>query len=346
MSRPKPPPSVSPATPTVGHVPTASSALAPEDEVAVDVVHGRAAADPGDRAIALERDAGHPRDVGDDPAGDVAVAGERMAPAAARDGPAAGPGEAHDLRDVGAGLAEGDRARLGVQARVAQGASRRPAGITRREEGAAQAAAQLGGGGRRRRGRQQRRRARRESAAALPRRTNWRRVCRSPMVGQRRGACDVALGPYASSVAASVAGHVVVGRGFAPSARRRRRRRRRHPRRLGRQPASPESSRRSISAETSSASSPPPSPPVAAAGRSGLFGLGDLLIGQGIGADGDLALGSALDTGIRLDVTRDVLGLGAHIFLCHGSSSNGLIFRARTRSTRERTGPRRYDPLR
>ena len=146
IDRPKPPPSVSPAIPTVGQVPTGSDEPVRDDEVAEDVEHVRPAADAHDATVAVELDGVDPRDVGDDPAGDVRVAGEGVAPAAAGDRPAARAGEAHDLADVRGRLAEGDRARRDVQARVVERARRGPAGVARGDERAAQAAAQLGGG--------------------------------------------------------------------------------------------------------------------------------------------------------------------------------------------------------
>jgi hypothetical protein len=57
----------------------------------------------------------------------------------------------------------------------------------------------------------------------------------------------------------------------------------------------------------------------AAFGRSGLLGLGDLLIGQRIDADGDVALHALTAAHVWLGMARDVRGL----FVCHGSSSDG-----------------------
>ena len=122
------------------------------DEVAVDVEHVGAAADAGDRPVALERDRVDPRDVGDDPADRVGVAGERVTPAARGDRPAAPAREAHDLRHVAGRLAEGDRARRDVQARVVERLRVAPARVGRAQHGAAQAPAQLGDRRRRRGG--------------------------------------------------------------------------------------------------------------------------------------------------------------------------------------------------
>ncbi len=279
-----------------------------------------------------------PRDVGDDPAGDVRVAGEGMAPAAAGHRPPAGAGEAHDLADVSGALAERDRARRDVQARVVERARRGPAGIARGDERAAQPAAQLGGrrGGRRRGSQQQRGRTRRnerrraaaahELAPRVPsahgRRTIWAAEGCAARSLLRPRRCPARPPPRARSSRwrrrrrrRQRCPRARTRRRTRPRQRRRRRRRqrrrrrprqrrrkhphrhrRRHPRRVaGGIGAAVLHDRRDVDR---AAVATLVALALATAGRAGLLCLLNLLVGQRVDADRDLALG-----GIALPVS-------------------------------------------